>query len=105
MIAFVDNREIEVLKYINKSEAWEMSLDYATFIKKNCEKQNINDIILITYSKYLNGLKSSNIGITNNFKYIRVWDTLINTLKNKKNSRKKIICAINQLHYTNVINN
>ena len=105
MIAFVDNRKKEVLKYINKSEAWKISLDYATFIKKNSEKQNINDIILMTYSKYLNGLKSSNIGITNNFKYIRVWDTLINTLKNKKNSRKTIIGAINQLHYTNVINN
>ena len=70
-----------------------------------CEKKNINDIVCMIHSKYLNGLKSSNIGITNDFKYIRAWNTLINTIKNRKNNRKTIIGAVNQLHYTNVINN
>ena len=99
------NCQQETMRYLSKCEAWKISLDNATFLKKNIEKQNINDIVFMIHSKYLNGLKSSNIGITNDFKYIRVWNTLINTIKNRKNNRKTIIGAVNQLHYTNVINN
>jgi hypothetical protein len=105
MITYTNNRQKEYNKYINKCNAWLISLEYSEKLYKLKDKNNIKENIYNIYAEYIQKLKSNNINIQSNYKYINIWNTLMNTLNNPKNNLKKIRASIHQLNYINHINN
>ena len=101
----VNNRQKEYNKYLNKCNAWLISLEYSEKLYKLKDKNNIRDIIYNIHAEYIQKLKSNKINIQSNYKYINVWNTLINTINNPKNNLKKIRQSVHQLNYINHINN
>lgn len=105
MITYRNNRHKEYKNYINKRNAWLISLEYSEKLYKLKDKHNIIDIIYNIYNEYIHKLKSNKLSIQSNYKYINIWKTLINTMNNPKNNIKKIRESVCQLNYVNNINN
>ena len=94
------------IEHTNQSilnEGWKITNKHSQILLNNIEKENLSDIIDNIYSTFLTELKSKNLKRDMNAKYMRCWQTLINTNNNYKSH--KIICnAVRQLHYTSHIN-
>ena len=69
----------EYLRQLNNKIAWNLINKYKISLEKNSNKSNIAIIITNNYKGFLNELKSNKLNTTTNYKYIRLWETLINT--------------------------
>lgn len=96
----------QTIEYMNRSilnEGWRITYKHSKILLNNIEKENLSDIIDNIYITFLTELKSKNLRWDMNAKYMRCWQTLINTNNNYKS--QQIICnAVRQLHYTSRIN-
>ena len=98
-----NNQNIEYINRSNLNEGWKITNKHSQILLNNIEKENISDIIDNIYSTFITELKSKNLRWDMNAKYMRCWQTLINTNNNYKSHQ--IICnAVRQLHYTSHIN-
>ena len=96
----------QTIEYINRSklnEGWKVTHKHSKILLNNIQKENLSNIIDNVYITFLTELKSKNLRRDMNAKYMRCWQTLINT--NNKYRSHQIICnAVRQLHYTSHIN-
>ena len=96
----------QTIEYINQSilnEGWKITYKHSKILLNNITKDNLSDIIDNVYTTFLTELKSKKLRGDMKAKYIRCWQTLINT--NNKYKSHQIICnAVRQLHYISHIN-
>ena len=70
------------IEHTNRSilnEGWKITNKHSQILLNNIEKENLSDIIDNIYSTFLTELKSKNLRRDMNAKYMRCWQTLINT--------------------------
>ena len=95
----------QTIEYINRSilnEGWEITYKHSKILLNNITKDNLSYIIDNIYVTFLTELKSKKLRRDKEAKYMRCWQTLINT--NNKYRSHQIICnAVRQLHYTSHI--
>ena len=95
----------QYIEYINRSklnEGWKITHKHSKILLKNITKSNLSDIIDNVYITFFTELKSKKLREDMKTKYMRCWETLINTNNNYKSHQ--IICnAVRQLHYTSYI--
>ena len=93
----------QYIEYINRSklnEGWKITHKHSKILLNNITKSNLSDIIDNVYITFLTELKSKREDMKT--KYMRCWETLINTNNNYKSHQ--IICnAVRQLHYISYI--
>lgn len=92
-----------LLQKKNKA-AWETSLKYSTIIIKNIDKRDIYNIVKSVYFEYQQSLKSQQI-YEKNKNLINIWETVINTINNSKNSENVKRGCIKNLYYTSMVKN
>ena len=96
----------QTIEYMNRSilnEGWKITYKHSKILLNNIEKENLSDIIDNIYITFLTELESKKLRRDKKTKYMRCWQTLINTNNNYKSHQ--IICnAVRQLHYTSHIN-
>ena len=98
-----DNQTNEYINRTNLNQGWIITHKHSQILLNNIGKDNLSDIIDNVYSTFLTELKSKKLRRDINSKYMRCWQTLINTNNNYKS--EQIICnAVRQLHYTSHIN-
>ena len=98
-----NNQYIEYINRTNLNEGWKITYKYSKILLNNITKNNLSDIIDNIYVTFLTELKSKKLRGDIKTKYMRSWETLINTNNNYKSHQ--IICnAVRQLHYTSHIN-
>ena len=102
-VEYKNNREKEFKRIDNIKNGWKISLKYATILNDNIANDNISDTIYSIYGKFIRELKSNKLNKENKMKYMRCWNTLMDT-NYKYKSLKNIRIAIKQLHYTSYIN-
>ena len=95
----------QYIEYINRSklnEGWKVTHKHSKILLNNITKSNLSDIIDNVYITFLTELKSKKLRGDIKTKYMRSWETLINTNNNYKSHQ--IICnAVRQLHYISYI--
>ena len=95
----------QYIEYINRSklnEGWKVTHKHSQILLNNIQKDNLSNIIDNVYITFLTELKSKRLRKDMKTKYMRCWQTLINTNNNYKSHQ--IICnAVRQLHYTSYI--
>ena len=95
----------QYIEYINRSklnEGWKVTHKHSQILLNNIQKDNLSNIIDNVYITFLTELKSKKLRYDMKTKYMRCWQTLINTNNNYKSHQ--IICnAVRQLHYTSYI--
>ena len=95
----------QYIEYINRSklnEGWKVTHKHSQILLNNIQKDNLSNIIDNVYITFLTELKSKKLRKDMKTKYMRCWQTLINTNNNYKSHQ--IICnAVRQLHYTSYI--
>ena len=95
----------QYIEYINQSklnEGWKVTHKHSQILLNNIQKDNLSNIIDNIYITFLTELKSKRLRKDMKTKYMRCWQTLINTNNNYKSHQ--IICnAVRQLHYTSYI--
>jgi len=95
----------QYIEYINRSklnEGWKVTHKHSKILLNNIQKENLSNIIDNVYITFLTELKSKKLRNDMKTKYMRCWQTLINTNNNYKSHQ--IICnAVRQLHYTSYI--
>ena len=95
----------QYIEYINQSklnEGWKVTHKHSKILLNNIQKQNLSNIIDNVYITFLTELKSKKLRNDMKTKYMRCWQTLINTNNNYKSHQ--IICnAVRQLHYISYI--
>ena len=96
----------QYIEYINRSklnEGWKVTHKHSQILLNNIQKDNLSNIIDNVYITFLTELNSKRLRKDMKTKYMRCWQTLINTNNNYKSHQ--IICnAVRQLHYTSHIN-
>jgi len=88
----------EVNRQFDNSKAWIILNKYSKLLQKHSTKNNINIIICNNYKSFLNELKSNSLMTTNNHKYVRIWNTLNNTIKKNKNVTRELHIFIHSIH-------
>ena len=95
----------QYIEYINRSklnEGWKVTHKHSQILLNNIQKDNLSNIIDNVYITFLTELNSKRLRKDMKTKYMRCWQTLINTNNNYKSHQ--IICnAVRQLHYTSYI--
>ena len=95
----------QYIEYINRSklnEGWKVTHKHSQILLNNIQKENLSNIIDNVYITFLTELNSKRLRKDMKTKYMRCWQTLINTNNNYKSHQ--IICnAVRQLHYTSYI--
>ena len=99
----INNRQLEYKNKINIKNGWKISLKYANILNENISNNDIFSIIYSIEGQFLRELKSNKLRTDNGMKYMRCWETMLNT-NNKFKSFKHVRNAIKQLHYTSHIN-
>jgi len=88
----------EYSRQLNNSKAWIILNKYSKLLQKHSTKKNINLIITNNYKSFLNELKSNSLMTTNHYKYVRVWNTLNNTIKKNKNVTRELHIFIHTIN-------
>ena len=95
----------QYIEYINRSklnEGWKVTHKHSKILLNNIQKENLSNIIDNVYITFLTELRSKKLRNDMKTKYMRCWQTLINTNNNYKSHQ--IICnAVRQLHYISYI--
>ena len=97
------NRALEFKNSDNIHKGWIISKKYADILLINKNNKNLHSILNSVYGKYLCDLRSNQLDKKNCMKYIRAWQTLLNTFNNYK-SDSIVRNAVTQFHYTCHIN-
>ena len=102
-IEYNSNREYELKHKDDIENGWKICLKYANIIYENISKDNISEIIYSTDGEFIKELKSNRLRTDNKMKYMRCWNTMINTHSNYK-STDIVKNSIRQLQYVSHIN-
>jgi len=95
------NISSEVYKQQRYHQAWRISLKYSVILMNNVDKYpNLHDFVRGVYKQYISELNTHKLVETKDKKYIQVWNTVINTLRN--NNTKLHKGSIKLLHQTNI---
>ena len=89
------NKSLE--SQFNTYEAWRLSYKYSKQLQKDIDKQNIYSLCGIVYNQYMIHLRYKKISIKNK-KYVQIWNTMLNTIKQEKNMKM----SIRLLHLTSI---
>ena len=84
----------------NYHEGWKLSYQYSTILMDNITDENLYNLCCVNHSQFMNELKRK--GINKEKNYTQVWDTMLNTVYDKKNKNENIKKgAVRLLHQTN----
>jgi len=98
-----NNQTIEYINQSNLNKGWKITYKHSIILLNNITKENLSYIIDNVYVTFLTELKSKKLRRDKKAKYMRCWQTLMNTNNNYRSHQ--IICnAVRQLHYTSHIN-
>jgi len=98
------NRQLEYERREDIKNGWKISLKYANILNDNISNDILDDNIIYSIEGYfIKELKSNKLRTDNRMKYMRCWETMINTNTNNK-STQHIRNAIRHLQYTSHIN-
>ena len=90
-------RNTSIETQFNTSEAWKLSYKYSTKLLKDIDKVNIYLLCNIVYNQYMIHLRYKKI-FKKNKKYVQIWNTMLNTIKQEKNMKM----SIRLLHLTSI---
>jgi len=91
----------EVTKKNDCHRAWTISLKYSVYLMNNIDKSiDVYSLVTQIYKQYISELQSNKLVSNKDKKYIQVWNTVINTLRNINVKLHKR--SIKLLHQTNV---
>jgi hypothetical protein len=93
-------RDEEYEQKNNKKLIWKLSLKYSSILIKNIDNHKLSNNCYVVYDQFMNEIKSLDIDIRNKNIH-KIWNTMINSLKNDRN----IKMAVKQLHLTNIYHN
>ena len=97
-----NNHYLEYKRKIDIKNGWKITHKHSKILLNNITKNNLSDIIDNIYITFLTELNSKKLRTDKKVKYMRCWETLMNTNNNYKSHQ--IICnAVRQLHYTSYI--
>ena len=99
----MNNRQLEYERRTDIKNGWKISLKYANILNNISNDDDISNIIYSIEGQFLMELKSNQLRADNRVKYMRCWETMLNTTYNNK-SQQHITNAIKQLQYTSHIN-
>ena len=99
----MNKRQLEYERRTDIKKGWKISLKYANILNDNISNDDIFNIIYSVEGQFLKELKSNKLRTDNSIKYMRCWETMLNT-NYKFKSFKHVKNAIKQLHYTSHIN-
>ena len=97
------NRQLEYERRTNIKKGWKISLKYANILDNNISNDDISNIIYSIEGQFMRELQSNQLRTDSRVKYMRCWETMLNTNYNNK-SDAHIRNAIKQLQYTSHIN-
>mgnify|MGYP003968417781 CR=1 FL=1 len=66
-------------------EGWLLSLKYSNILMDNIDSKNIYTICSSIHGEFSHQLKVNGLNDNNKKNYIQVWDTMLNTVYDKKN--------------------
>ena len=97
------NQQAELkLKQINR-QVWDFCIKYRNLFERNIDNKHLNTIVTDSYKNFLSNIKSIKLQPTDKLKCMRIWKTLINTIKNNCDIDSTRI-ATKQFNYTIYIN-
>lgn len=100
----MNKQYIEFKRQLNNKLSWKYSKEFSDSLLNFIDKPNLKEYAFEYYNIYINKLNNSRLNNTNKYKYIRIWNTMINTLNNNKNNIKIIRKSIKQLNYVSHLN-
>ena len=99
----MNNRQLEYERRTDIKKGWKISLKYANILDNNISNDDISNIIYSIEGQFMRELQSNQLRTDNRMKYMRCWETMLNTTYNNK-SDDHITNSIKQLQYTSYIN-
>ena len=95
------NRNSEMNNFNNVKEVWNISKKYTTILMDNQNNDNFIDMFYTIHAQFLSELKNKRLNRNNKKNYIKLWNTVLNTIHNNSKLTAKR-GAIKLLHQTNV---
>ena len=100
MINKDNRRRLEMQHKVDYNEGWNLSYQYSSILIDNITDEDLYNLCCVNHSQFMNELKRK--GINKEKNYTQVWDTMLNTVYDKKNKNENIKkAAIRLLHQTN----
>ena len=91
-------------KQINQ-QIWDFCIKYRKLFERNIDNKNLDKIIHDSYKNFFSNIKSIKINIKQEYKYIRIWNTLLNTINKNPQLIKKAVKNFNYSIYINSLKN
>lgn len=105
------NQYIEYWKQLNFKNSWKDSLKYSRLInnytdvnKNKLTFEQLNSYYHSITCEYMRNLKQRNIYFKDDYKFVRIWNTFINSVKKCKN-KDNLLKLSNELEYVSFKNN
>lgn len=89
-------------KQINR-QVWDFCMKYSNLFERNIDNKNLNVIVKDSYKNFISNIKSIKLQLTDKMKCMRIWKTLINTIRNNRDTDSTRI-ATKQFNYLIHIN-
>ena len=97
------NQQIESNRKLTLKNIWGLCSKYSKVFEKNIDNKHLNTIVNDSYKNFVSNIKSMKLIINYKTKYMQIWKTLINTIRNNNDINSTRI-ATNQFNYYIYIN-
>lgn len=91
-------------KQINR-QAWDFCIKYSNLFERNIDNKNLDKIIQDSYKNFVSNIKSMKVIIKHEYKYTRMWKTLLNTINKNPHLIKNAVKNFNYSIYINSLKN
>ena len=76
------NQQYELQRKQINRQVWDFCLKYRSLFERNINNKYLNTIVNDSYKNFISNIKSMKLIINHKSKYMQIWKTLINTIKN-----------------------
>lgn len=97
------NQQSELQRKQIVRQIWDFCIKYRNIFERNIDNKNLDIIIQDSYKNFISNIKSMKITINHKSKYIRIWNTLLNTI-NKNLDIDSTRIATKKFNYAIYIN-
>ena len=97
------NQQYELQRKQINCQVWNFCIKYRNLFERNIDNKNLNVIVKDSYKNFISDIKSIKINIKHEYKYTRIWKTLLNTI-NKNLDIDSTRIATKNFNYSIYIN-
>ena len=98
------NQQSELQRKQINCQVWDFCSKYSNLFERNIDNKHLNIIVQDSYKNFISNFKSIKLQLNDKSKCMRIWNTLINTIKNNQNIDSTRI-ATKKFNYAIHINN